>query len=391
VDKTELTGINFTGIDLLCKLKVNNPNSITIPFPEIDWDLFVNANHFVNGVIKNDKKLEAKKTSVVDVPVHINYQELYKVIMSVKDASKAGTRETGYKLALTTKFNLPILGELSFPFEVSGAIPLLQMPKLTGAAISIDKIDFTGIDLVAALNLENPNVFEIPFPTMNFDYSVNKNSLLKSSVETGGPLAANGVSPVKMRLSLKYADLYKNVQSLTSVGEAAGLLALAGALSAVPALADEKLSLDIANKLPLLKMPAISFKGINVSNINVSELLTGTSKIDFTMSFEVENKNSFSMNLDGLDYKLAVNGTQWVQGLAPNKAVVGPNQKVTIPLNLSVNALSLVKDIAAMVVSRKSNIPYTCEGGFTASGDYAGLKPISVPFNLSGILPSLKP
>jgi LEA14-like dessication related protein len=265
------------------------------------------------------------------------------------------------------------------------------MLKLTGAAINIDKIDFSGIDLVAAVNLENPNVFEIPAPAMNFDYSVNKSSLLKSSVETDGPLAANGVSPVKMRLSLKYADLYKGAQSLTSVGEAAGLLALTGALAAVPALAEEKLSLDVANTLPLLKMPTISFKGINVNNINVSELITGTSKIDFTMSFEVENKNSFAMNLDNLNYKLAVNGAEWAQGLAPNKAVVGPNQKVTIPLNLSVNALSLVKDIAAMVVSRKPNIPYVCEGGFTASGDYAGLKAISVPFNLSGILPSLKP
>jgi hypothetical protein len=62
---------------------------------------------------------------------------------------------------------------------------------------------------------------------------------------------------------------------------------------------------------------------------------------------------------------------------------VGPNQKVTIPLNLSVNAIALVKDIASLVAGHKS-VAYVCEGGVNAAGDLEGLKPLNVPFNFTG-------
>jgi LEA14-like dessication related protein len=385
LNSTELTGIDFTGIDMLCKVNVENPNPVEIPFPKIDWNLFLSSNELVSGNIENGESLKAKKSTVVNVPFHIDYADLYNTVTSIRDAAQNGEKETDYKVALAAKFNLPVLGEKTLPLEINGKVPLLRMLKFSDISIGIDKIDFSGVSLNCLLNVENPNVFPIPFPKMDWDYSINKNSFIKSSVPNSAPLAADAVSPVTIKLTLAYADIYKNFQSLLNAGEASGALSLTSALG-VPAFADEKQSFEGLNKIPLLKPPSIAFKGITVKNVNVFEgLLSGKSKIDFDIGFEIENKNNFSLSLDSLDYKLAVNGTRWAEGAAPKKTIA-PNQKISVPLNLSVNNLSLVKEIAAMVAGRKSNIPYVCEGGITVAGDFPGLKPVNLPFNISGLI-----
>lgn len=383
LDSTKLTGIDFNGIDMLCKVNIENPNPLEIPFPKIDWKLFIADGALVNGSIATGSSLKPKKQIAVDVPFHVGFVDLYNTVTSLKDASKSGAKETDYKVALAMKFNLPVLGEKTLPFEIKGKMPLLQMLKFSDISISIDKIDFSGISLNCGLNVENPNVFPIPFPKMDYDYSINKSSFIKSSVANTEPLKAEAVSPVNVKLNIAYADIYKTFQSLLNAGEAAGAMSLTSA-SEIPAFAEEKETLSATNKIPLLKPPSISFKGITVKNVNVFEgLLSGNSKIDFDIGFEIENKNTFSINLDSLAYNLKVNGSQWTQGSAPKKTI-GANQKLSVPLNLSVNSLSLVKEIAAMVASRKSNIPYACEGGMIVSGDFAGLKPVNMPFNLSG-------
>jgi LEA14-like dessication related protein len=387
LNSMELTGINFTGVDMLCKVNVENPNPVEIPFPHIEWDVFVASNELVNGTIETGEKLKARKSTIVNVPFHVDYADLYNTSVSVKDASKSGAKETDFKVALAAKFNLPFLGEKSLSFEIDGKIPLLQMLKFSGASISIDKIDFSGISLNCLMNVENPNFFEIPFPEMDWDYSVNKNSFIKSSVAAGaGSVGANSVVPVNIKLDVDYTELYKTFQSLFTVGEADGVLALTSGLSEVPAFAGEEQSLEVTNKIPLLKPPVIRFTGITVRNVNIFEgLLAGNSKIDLTIGFEVENKNTFAVNFDSFAYKLTVNGSQWADGAVPGETVVKPNSKTTIPVTLSINTLSLVKEIGALVASRKTNVPYTCEGGVSISADFTGLKPVVLPFNLSGV------
>jgi LEA14-like dessication related protein len=380
VESVKLTGINLSGVDMLCTLSVENPNAIDIPFPQIDWELFVNENAFVDGVIQNDEKLKKQSVSPVSIPFHVEYLNLFQTLKSLK-----GAKSADYRVALDVTFNLPVLGEKGFHFEPSGTLPLVQMPKLAGAAISIDKLDFSGIDLLCTLTVENPNVFDIPAPQMAFDYLVNSTPFIKSALVSSAPLAAGASSAIPIRFSLVYADLFKASQSLLTAGEAAGLLALTSAF-AIPAFADEKQSLEVANTIPILKAPTISFKGITVKNVNLFEgLLSGSSKIDFEIGFEVENKNSFSMSLDALTYKLTVNSALWTQGSAPGKPVIGPNQKVVIPLSLSINAISLVKEIGALVASHKANVPYICEGGLTIASALPGLPPLSLPFKLTGL------
>jgi LEA14-like dessication related protein len=370
LQSVELAKITFTGVDLLCKVKVENPNPIEIPFPEVSWNLFINTNDFIGGVIKNDQSLRSRGATVIDVLVNMDYLGVFNTFKSLK-----GSKQADYKIALAAKFNLPILGEKTWRFEHEGDVPVPQMPKFSMPSMKIDKLDFTRAELLFTFNVENPNVFELPALQMDYDYQVSRNSFITSSIETGGALAAAAVTPVAIRLGVNYANLYQSFQSLRNSAEAPSLLALAGVV-AIPALADDALNLEIPGSLPLLKVPSLSFKGIKVTNLALT-------KIDFELSWEIENNNNFAMSVNDFSYNFAVNNSPWVNGKVPGAPQITAGRKTTVPLPFSINSLSMVRDITD-IITRGTEVAYACSGNINLGAALQALDDFTFPYNYTG-------
>jgi LEA14-like dessication related protein len=377
LESVTITGVDFKGVDLLCTIQVQNPNSISIPFPEIDWKLFVSSDtSFVSGVIPSNKTLGAKESTTIPLPVHVDYKGLYDTVTSIAAGVKNGTKETNYKIDLMIKFSLPVLGEIAIPKEFSGAVPLVQMPKFSKAAVSISKLDFEGFEMLCTFDVENPNIFDIPFPKLNSDYSISSASLIKTDIETPPILAANASSPITIRGGLKFADVFSAVPSLGNVTETAGAMAIAVGALAIPAFADsETPPIEAAHTIVIPKLPAIQFKDFEVLNVSLT-------KVDCKFSFEVENKNSFASTLDSFTYTFTVGDSRWLTGKAP-RIIVGPRQKATIPLNLSIDAVSLVRDIAGMALNHTTK-PFAFEGNTKITSNYPGLGAVNLPISLTG-------
>jgi LEA14-like dessication related protein len=366
----DMAGIDFNGVDLLCKLDVQNPNAFDIPLPEISWNLNINTNDFVNGLIKSNSSLKSRKSSIVEIPVRLSYVEIFKTFASLK-----GSTETDYRIDLGVKIPFPLFADKTWNFSHAGTVPVLQIPKFTAPSFKIGRLNFTGAELVCSVNVENPNNFELPFPDMDYDFGINGNSFLKSSVVMGAGLAAAAVSPVDIKLQLNYADLYKTFQSLKNSSEANCLLALKSKF-AIPAFSEESSSLDIAGKLPMLKAPSLSFKGIDVKNISLS-------KLDFEVGLEVENNNSFAMNINDFNYNLKVNNAEWGSGRVLNSPALAPGKKTVVPINLSLSSLSMVTELTN-IIARGTDVAYAVGGNMDLSGNIAGLEPLKLPFAFDG-------
>jgi LEA14-like dessication related protein len=388
IKSVELASIDLNGVTLLCKVNVENPNPIDIPFPEIGWNFFVNENHFLDGVITTGSKIKARKTNVVEIPVSFTYLGLFGTFQSLKNADEAA-----YNIVFDLKFSLGALLEIDIPglqdktwhFEHAGVIPLVKMPKLSGGSLKIEKLDFTGVELLCSVNVDNPNKFELPFPKMDYDYSLNKNSFIKTSVDQKGPLAAAAITPVNFKMSINYADLYKNVSSLKTVGAAAGLLALTTAF-AIPAFENEKPSvLELPNNLPLLKAPTVNFKDIkiNASLLRPETLL----KPAIEVNFEIENNNNFAMNIKDSICDLKINNSSLAQAKFSNAPIIGANKKTTIPLTISASTSAVINEVTNILKGAGFN--YAVNGnvslaGVNLEGDLKGIPDINLPYNYSG-------
>ena len=378
LNSVELAGISLRGVDLIAHIDIENPNAISIPLPNINWELFVNSASFINGSLKKTESLRSRGKTTIDLPLGVTYEGLYKTISSV-----IKTKEAAYNIALGITFPIPLIENKVYRLAFSGVLPLPELPRISPGSVNISKIDFTGVELNCGVGIENPNRFPIPFPKLEYDYEVNGVPVVKSSFNSSGDIAAGAAASALISMSVSYADIFKAVESLRNKGEADTNLSLGmnsdeiGFPSSILGdIAGNALDiLNIAGTLPILQKPEISFQGIAKKSLGTT--------MEFIISWELNNPNSFGFDIAEFSYDFKVNKNAWAAGKIDNPPKVKANGKTVIPLTVSVSALSIVKELVD-VINRGSQVAYSCSGNMSLLSDFPGLSKLDIPLNFEG-------
>jgi len=217
----EVADINIYNAQILCKIKVQNPNNYEIPFPQTDWELFIKEKSYLEGAVLIDGKIKARSTVFFDVPVEIEYLDFYKIYKSL-----IGSKQASYKITMAVKFSFTDFGEKVWNFDNAGELPLLRLPLVSTPTMVIESVDYSKVEILVTVNVENPNVFEIPSPKFSYDYQLNKKSFIKGIIENKAPLTPASVTPVKFRMVVNYSDLFRTFSSFTFTKETTSFLDL---------------------------------------------------------------------------------------------------------------------------------------------------------------------
>jgi len=247
LQSAEIVNINLDSVRVLCKVQVDNPNGFDIPFPETDWEFFINTNSFINGTVKNNHRIKARNKTTVDVPVDLKYLDILNSFKSLK-----GSKEADYKVALGLKFPLPIIRDKVWKFEHSGTLPMPQLPRIRTPSMRMENANTTRAEIIVTINVENPNPFELPMPRIEYDYQLNKNSFIKGNLENEGVLAANKTTPVTFKLVVTYADLFRSFTSLLNSFQVNSLLVITCDFG-LPSLGSEPQRFEVSGTLPVLR------------------------------------------------------------------------------------------------------------------------------------------
>jgi LEA14-like dessication related protein len=241
----ELAKVNFKDAQILCKVQIQNPNIFEIPLPEIGWEIFLNANSFISGVVKNNQRISARNSSIVEIPVSFEYLDVFRTFSSL-----IGTKSIEYKIPLALKFSIPVLGDKIWRLEPQGVLPLPQAPKLSAPSIRIVKTDLTMVELAVSVNVENPNAFILPAPKIAFNYLINNTSILRNSFENRSQLAASSVTPVVFGLAVYYTDVFRILPNLVTANSASTLLDMSVDFG-IPVFSGQPFNLQIPGTIPL--------------------------------------------------------------------------------------------------------------------------------------------
>jgi LEA14-like dessication related protein len=252
---------------------------------------------------------------------------------------------------------------------------LINEPDVSFNSVSITGISFSGIDMLAKINIKNDNPISVPFPEINWNFLVADGSFLSGVIPIGTRIAARDSTTVELPVTVAYAGLYNAVTSLINADETPYRIDLAARFP-LPVLENKTFTTSHSGVIPLLKMPSISFSGVKFTTINLT-------RVEFVLTWLVDNKGGFAMNIDNLDYNFAVNNTPWSSGAT--QRITLPARRVTqVPVTITVNTLNLVRDIVTMAASgRTAN--YNCIGEMALSlQGFENAAPLRLPFNYSG-------
>jgi LEA14-like dessication related protein len=251
---------------------------------------------------------------------------------------------------------------------------ILSEPKLSIKSVDLAGINFNGVDLIANVNVENPNSFPIPLPNINWELFIDNASLVQGIVTSSQSIQSRATTTMNIPLNLSYEGLFTTVSSLLNANETAYNIAM-GISFPIPFLESKVYNLDFAGILPILKMPEISFQGIAAKSIGTT--------MEFILNWEVDNKNNFALDIGEFNYDFAVNNTRWAQGRVDNPPSLAGGGKTQIPLTVSISALSMVTELVS-IINRGTPVSYTSTGNMSLSSSVLGQNKLELPMNLQG-------
>jgi LEA14-like dessication related protein len=252
---------------------------------------------------------------------------------------------------------------------------MVRTPEIAITAVEFAGIDFGGVDLVAKVSIENPAPVSIPFPEIGWDFLVEKKSFLQGTINNDKALAASSSTVVDVPFRVGYEGLFDVFKTIAESDEIPCTLALDAAFS-LPVLGERVFHAEIDRSIPVVKIPSLSFRGISLKSLTLT-------KVECTLDWEIENKNTFALSVDTFSYTLKVNGASWSEGGIEAPPEITAKSTVRLPLTISLNSLAMIRDITTLVSSGAA-AAYDCTGNFGVSGGLPGLKGIEIPFSFTG-------
>tara|TARA_R110000868_G_scaffold93284_4_gene258204 strand:+ start:2268 stop:3116 length:849 start_codon:yes stop_codon:yes gene_type:complete len=217
--------------NLLVALDITNPNGFSIPASGLELTLSV-EDHALTTVspANNGLTLKANGVTTTQLPISLNYSDLYNAIKAVADQD-----EVTCQVDAALLFTLPVLGDMRLPASYSTRIPVPKRPKISLTSASISSLSWRGVELQLTVDVENPNGFGVDLNGLNYQVTAANSALASGSVQPA-KLAKNSQQQLIIPLSLSFADMGKSLMSLLTSKEPVAI-GVAGTLDYAPDLA----------------------------------------------------------------------------------------------------------------------------------------------------------
>lgn len=196
-----LSNINFDQADLVFDLAVENKNPVALDLSGLKYDFQLDGNSLVSGVTSQGIKLKANGTSTVKLPVSVVFDDLKKLGTDIwtKDSLK-------YNLDTTFMVKLPIIGDYAVPVTKEGDVPVPKIPSISVKGVKLKKMGFTAADLVAQIEVSNPNNFDLGLNKLDYNLNVNDSQWGAGKVSKATNVPKKGKAVINIPVTL---DLLK--------------------------------------------------------------------------------------------------------------------------------------------------------------------------------------
>jgi LEA14-like dessication related protein len=177
VDSVQISDISFSDVTLDFNLLIQNPNGFGVSLGGFDYSFSLQDKEVLKGDEDKEISLAASANSALQIPLTLNFQDVYALAKETKDLDSLS-----YHLAGHFKPS-GILSEFKIPFSKTGTLPNMRLPRLSLKSLKLNKLNFSGVEMGVALDVDNPNMFG--FDIGKFDYKI---SLAGNQVAEGATL-----------------------------------------------------------------------------------------------------------------------------------------------------------------------------------------------------------
>ncbi len=167
-DGLEITSLTFDSIEGIFNIKINNINSISVDYPQVEWSLKLGDNVYHSAALPAGDKIAPNAVEELKIPVSIPFDALYKRFPSFQRMDVVP-----YTFTADVNFKLPIFGKSSNAVVGTGELPLLKKPLVNLDSILLTSMEPEQVDFAVTASLQNKNGFDITIERVDYSLIIN--------------------------------------------------------------------------------------------------------------------------------------------------------------------------------------------------------------------------
>ncbi|WP_455223394.1 LEA type 2 family protein [Kaarinaea lacus] len=250
-------------------------------------------------------------------------------------------------------------------------------PAVSLADTRLNKLTFESAEFVLVLDVQNPN--PLPINLAGFDYALNIDgkTLTQGKQTNSVAIKANDRSQVQFPVAIKFADLAGLTKSVRTK-DTLPFKIDANIQVNLPVLGMRSIPASYQNQLPVPKPPSVTITNLTVDKLSLTNAA-------LKLELEVDNPNSFGVNLTRLNYDLAVNGKPWAKSSETNVIKITENSKsrISIPIKLDISTMGMT---LYKSLSGSTPLNYQLQGNMMLDTSLPLLKNVQMPINQAGAI-----
>jgi LEA14-like dessication related protein len=193
---TELKNLSLEKIDLVFNVEVANPYAVDLPLLDLAYNVGSGGTSLLQGTIKPSGAVQARGTSVIQLPARITFASLVRTLKGVKPGSVVP-----YQADLTLGVDAPVVGRLVLPLSKSGDLPVPAAPEVQLASFEIAKLGMDETIATAKLQVKNTNSFVLNLSKLSIELALGANKVANTSLANSAKIAPGQSVAVDVPLS----------------------------------------------------------------------------------------------------------------------------------------------------------------------------------------------
>lgn len=215
VTDMRVTGFTFDEIELAYNVTVDNPNSLSVQMSSYNYNFKLDNQTFVEGQQDKNIQIEASDKSTFEVPMRLNFKQVYQGIQTLADADNAAS-----EFLCVVSFDLPVLGITKIPVRKKGTIPMINTPTITIKNLEVENISLTKADLVLNMEFDNPNAFGIYINNFDYDLTINGDRWAEGTALGNTSISEKGTSQLEIPITLNITKMGMSAYRLLAGSQA---------------------------------------------------------------------------------------------------------------------------------------------------------------------------
>ncbi|MFO8058160.1 MAG: LEA type 2 family protein [bacterium] len=158
-------------------LEIDNTTPLRAELAGVDYDFQLSGKRLARGETGKGLDVKPYDKASFDVPVEVTYENL----KGIYDSSE-GKDYLPYRVEGEVRVKSP-WGDIPVPYKAKGRLPVVRPPRVRKVKGELKSLTFQKASVLLRMELENPNVFDLDIPRLNYDLDVKEKNFAAGTMQ----------------------------------------------------------------------------------------------------------------------------------------------------------------------------------------------------------------